>query len=73
MGLNVVTVADLTDKEVLSAMVTEPMQMYRIVLTEFDGNTLDGGHVRSAKPGGAGRAANVPGLLRPPSITTPGA
>lgn len=41
MGVKVVTVADLTiDKEVLG-MVTEPMaQMYRIVPTEFDGNTL---------------------------------
>jgi type IV pilus assembly protein PilB len=41
MGLRVVTVSDLTiDKKVL-AMVTEPMaQMYRIIPTEFDGNTL---------------------------------
>lgn len=41
MGVRVVTVSDLTiDKKVLE-MVTEPMaQMYRIVPTEFDGNTL---------------------------------
>ena len=41
MGLRAVAVQDLTiDKSVL-AMVTEPMaQMYRIIPTEFDGNTL---------------------------------
>ncbi|MBX3426508.1 MAG: Flp pilus assembly complex ATPase component TadA [Pirellulales bacterium] len=41
LGLRAVALQDLTiDKKVL-AMVTEPMaQMYRIVPTEFDGNTL---------------------------------
>ena len=41
LHLRVVTVTDLTIDPKVIAMVTEPMaQMYRIIPTEFDGNTL---------------------------------
>ena len=66
LGMQTVQLADVTLPPDVLEKITETMaQMYRIVPVQFDGDDVDGGHLRSAESDGPRRIADFPGLRHP--------